>query len=82
MKVGIQLGYGLFILIDVLNPEIIVIGSIFRRCYDEIWPWAKQIIEEETLPLSQKVCQIRPSQLSESVGDIASLVVADYNSRL
>ncbi len=78
--VGIQLGKGLSILIDLLNPEKIVIGSIFSRCYDEIWPWAEAVIREETLPLTRQVCQVVESKLSESVGDIAALMVAHYYS--
>lgn len=78
--VGIQLGKGLSILIDLLNPERIVIGSIFARCYEEIWPWAESVIHEETLPQSREVCQVVPSQLSESLGDIAALMVAAYYS--
>lgn len=78
-QVGIQLGKGLSILIDLLNPEKIVIGSIFTRCYDEIWPSAKTVIENETLAASRTACQIAPAMLSESVGDIAALTVAWYH---
>lgn len=81
-QVGLQLGRGLSILMDMLNPECIVIGSIFVRNYDEIWPYAEQVIEKETLPMVREACKIFPSQLSESVGDIAGLIVADYNLRL
>jgi len=81
-KVGIQLGKGLSILIDLLNPECIVIGSIFARCQDEIWPYAEKVIREETLSLTREVCKVVPSQLSESVGDIAGLIIADYNIHL
>lgn len=80
--VGIQLGRGISILIDLLNPEKIIIGSIFVRCYDQIWPWAEKVINTETLSLSRKVCQVVPSQLSEAVGDIASLIVAEYNMNM
>ena len=81
-QVGLQLGKGLSILMDTLNPECIVIGSIFVRNQDEIWPYAQQVIERETLPMVREACKILPSQLSESVGDIAGLIVADYNLRL
>lgn len=81
-NVGVKLGYGLSILIDVLNPERIVIGSIFARCYDQIWPWAEQVIQSETLCAARKACKVVPSGLSESVGDIAALMVAKYNMDL
>jgi glucokinase len=80
--VGIQLGKGLSILIDLLNPEKIIIGSIFVHCYDEIWPWAEQVIRTETLSFTREVCQVVPSQLSETVGDIAALIAAEYNFSL
>lgn len=80
--VGIQLGKGLSILIDLLNPEKIIIGSIFERCYDQIWPWAEKVIRRETLTISREVCQVVPSKLSGDVGDIASLIVAEYNLKM
>ena len=79
-QVGLQLGKGLSVLMDIFNPECIVIGSIFVRNYDEIWPYAEQVIERETLPVVRKACRILPSLLSESVGDIAGLIVAGYHS--
>lgn len=77
--VGYQLGKGLSVLMDLLNPERIVIGSIFVRNYNEIWPYAEQVIERETLPAVRKSCKILPSELTESVGDFAGLMVAGYN---
>lgn len=78
-RVGLQLGKGLSVLMDILNPECIVIGSIFVRNYEEIWPFAREVIERETLPVTREACRIVPSLLSESVGDIAGLVVAGYH---
>lgn len=81
-QVGIQLGKGLSILIDLLNPEKIIIGSIFVHSYNEIWPWAEQVIIKETLPISRQACKVVPSELSGSVGDVAALMVAEYNMNL
>lgn len=75
---GVQLGRGLSILMDILNPERIILGSIFVRSHDEIWPHARQVIERETLPAVRAACQILPSRLSESVGDAAALIAASY----
>lgn len=79
--VGEQLGRGLSIVIDLLNPERIIIGGVFARCHDEIWPAAEETIRRETLAMSRKACQVLPSRLSESVGDIAALSVAYYYSQ-
>jgi glucokinase len=81
-QVGLQLGKGLSILMDLLNPECIIIGSIFVRNYNEIWPYAEQVINAETLPMVREACKIIPSHLGEYVGDMAGLMVADYNLRI
>lgn len=73
---GEKLGKGLSVLIDLLNPERIVIGSIFARSRDLIWEHAKRVIEKEALPVSARVCQVVPAALGEQIGDYAALGVA------
>lgn len=73
---GEFLGKGLSVLIDILNPEIIVIGSIFARSKDLLEPYAMKVIREEALSLSRNVCRIVPAQLGENLGDFAALSVA------
>lgn len=80
--VGNQLGKGLSIIIDLLNPEMIIIGSIFTRAYREIWPSANAVIQKEALSLNQKVCTVNPSLLGEELGDIAALTTAYYYSNI
>lgn len=75
-KVGKQLGRGLSILVDVLNPEVIVIGSIYGRQLDLLEPAAMEVLQREALPESLSVCKIRPAALGERVGDYAGLSVA------
>ncbi|MDR1574378.1 MAG: ROK family protein [Treponema sp.] len=77
-EAGKKLGLGLSILIDILNPEMIIIGSIFRRRRNELWPPASAIIEREALPRSRDVCRIVPSALGEEIGDYAAIAVAEY----
>jgi glucokinase len=71
-----ELGRGLALLVDLLNPERIVIGSIYTRQRELLEPRALQVLAEEALPQSLAVCQILPAQLGESIGDLASLSVA------
>lgn len=73
---GRQLGRGLSILIDILNPEKIVIGSIFQRSESLLRPYMEEVLREECLSLSLKVCEILPAELGESLGDLAALSVA------
>ncbi|ETI67515.1 ROK family protein [Neobacillus vireti] len=76
--VGRKLGRGLALLVDFLNPEKIVIGSIYLRQEDLLKPIVMEELRNEALPYSFKVCTVVPSGLKEAVGDLASLSVAKY----
>lgn len=73
---GEKLGAGLSILIDVLNPEAIVIGSVFLRCEHLLCDAMTRVIERETLSHARRVCRILPAGLGERIGDYAALSVA------
>ena len=73
---GEMLGKGLSILIDLLNPEAIVIGSIFTRSQNLLWESMRAVLEQECLSQSLAVCRILPSGLGENLGDIAALTVS------
>jgi len=75
---GLYLGKALSIIIDILNPEVIVIGSIYARCQDLLEPQMRKSLSEESLDISEKVCKIVPAGLGESIGDIAALSVGAY----
>lgn len=78
-RCGEKLGLGLSILIDILNPERIVIGSIFERSGHLLEKAMKETIEKEALTLSAKMCKIVPAQLGDSIGDFAAIgVAADF----
>lgn len=78
---GEYLGRGLSILIDLLNPEKIVIGSIFTRSRAGLWESCKEIIEKEALKVSWDCCEVVPAQLLEGIGDYAALTVGVYGLR-
>ncbi len=73
---GEKLGEGLAILIDILNPERIVIGSIFTRCEDLLRANTEKAIERESLAISRGVCAVVKAELGEELGDYAALSVA------
>ncbi|GHV75793.1 N-acylmannosamine kinase [Spirochaetia bacterium] len=70
------LGRGLSLLIDILNPQCIVLGSIFVRSEGLFRPLMESIIARETLDASRGQCVILPAQLGELLGDKAALGVA------
>ena len=72
------LGSALAILIDILNPEIIVLGSIYGRAKALIETEMRKVLARECVSHSYRVCQIVPAGLGESIGDYAALSVANY----
>ena len=73
---GEKLGRGLSIIIDLLNPDRVVLGSIFCRCEDLLRPSMEEVLKRETLALSREACQIVPAKLGEQIGDYAALSLA------
>lgn len=78
---GEYLGRGLAILIDILNPECIVIGSIYSRNEDLFLSHVSRILEQEAIPSAVEVCSIKPALLGDSIGDYAALCVALYENQ-
>jgi len=72
------LGKALSVLIDILNPEVIVLGSIYGRAQALIEPEMRKVILRECVSHSHRVCQIVSAGLGESIGDYAALSVANY----
>lgn len=75
-KSGEMLGKGLSILIDIINPERIVLGGVFMRSSALLVSAMQKQIQKEALAESAEICQILPAKLSENVGDIAALAIA------
>lgn len=72
---GEMLGKGLSILVDLLNPERIVIGSIYERCTKLLKPGMERVLKRECLSDNLKVCEIVPAMLGDEIGDYAALSV-------
>jgi glucokinase len=73
---GRYLGKGLSILIDILNPQRIVIGSVYARNPHLFHSVSQEIIAREALEPARAVCEIVPAALGDQVGDYAALSVA------
>ena len=78
---GKYLGMGLSILIDVINPQRIVIGSVYARNPHLFETACQKVIEKEALRQAVEVCEIVPAALGDQVGDYASLSVAMMDSQ-
>tara|TARA_B110000467_G_scaffold151885_1_gene160658 strand:- start:2607 stop:3500 length:894 start_codon:yes stop_codon:yes gene_type:complete len=75
---GEQLGRGLAVLVDILNPERILIGGIYPRAQQWIEPAMLASLEREVLSPARTACKVMPSELGERIGDFAAIAVAAY----
>ncbi len=73
---GEMLGRGLSVLVDVINPERIVIGSIFQRSAELLREPMERVMRQECLPFSLDVCEIVPAELGDDIGNRAALSLA------
>jgi glucokinase len=75
-EVGERLGMALAMAIDLLNVEVIVLGSIFVRQEGLIRPAMESVLKREALPGALEVCRVAPASLGETIGNVAALSVA------
>jgi glucokinase len=73
---GRRLGETLAILVDILNPERIVVGGLAMRLGEDLLAPARAVLSREGLPASVAVCEVVPAELREQIGDLAALCVA------
>ena len=76
---GERLGEALATFIDVLNPERIVIGSIYQRCERFIAPAMQAVIAREALPDSARDCRVVPAVFGDEIGSYAAVAIARYH---
>jgi glucokinase len=73
---GRRLGQTIAILIDVLNPQRIVLGGLARRFGSKLLDPMRMVVKREALPQALRDCEIVPSALEDQIGDVAALCVA------
>lgn len=76
--VGRELGKALAVFLDILNPECVVIGSVFVRSENLLRSSMEEVLAAEALPGALKVCRVVPAQTGEKLGDYASILAACY----
>ena len=75
-EAGRWLGKGLAALVDILNPDVIVIGTLGVVLGDLVLDPAREVVRQEALPITAKACRIVPAQLGTSLMDIGCLMAA------
>jgi glucokinase len=75
-EAGRWFGRGLAVLVDILNPDLIVVGTLGVVLGDLLLLPARAALREEALPRAVDTCRIVPAQLGSQLGDIAALMAA------
>jgi glucokinase len=75
-RAGERLGQALAMLIDVLNPQRIVLGGLAWRMGGALLAPMHKVIAREALPQTLRACEIVPAALGEKIGDVSALCVA------
>ena len=78
---GEKLGAALAMLVDLFNPERVVIGSIFARSGDLLRPHMERVLRREAIPRSLEVVEILPAALGEELGNYAAICAAMGDAR-
>lgn len=73
---GAKLGQALALLIDLLNPQRIVIGGFFPACRQLLEPTMNEALAEEALVSSLAACRIVPAELGERIGSYGAIAAA------
>lgn len=73
---GAIFGRGLAVLIDLLNPERIIAGSVYARSHHFLDSAMYRELKKEALAPSLAACRILPAALGERIGDYAAISAA------
>ena len=69
------MGIGLANIIQALNPEVVVLGTIATEQGDFFLDRVRRVVRQETWPQMSAVVEIRPSPLGSRVGDYGAISV-------
>jgi len=73
---GTKLGRTIAILVDLLNPQVIVLGSVLVRARRHLEPALLRELAAEALPELVAACRVVPAELGESISDLQALAAA------
>jgi glucokinase len=75
-RTGEWLGRGLTLIITVLNPEVIVVGTLGVVLGDRLLAPARAIVATNALPAAARACAIVPAALGNRIGNTAAIMAA------
>jgi len=75
-EMGAWLGRGIALLVDVLNPQLVIVGTLGAVLGEMLLAPCRRVVAEEALPMAAQSCEIVPAQLGDRLGLVAALMAA------
>jgi len=75
-KAGTYLGVGMVNLVNIFNPEMIIVGGGVAQMGDLLLNPARQVIRERAFQLSARLVRIVPAQLGDNAGVLGAAIFA------
>jgi glucokinase len=75
-EAGQWMGRGIALLVDALNPQVVVLGSLAVALGDRVLGPVRAVVAAEALPQAAAACEIVPAALGSRIGDVAALMAA------
>ena len=70
------LGVGMANLVDLLNPQLLVIGGGLTKMGERLFEPVRRIIDRRAFPVVAKAVEVRRAQLGDDVGLLGAAAVA------
>ncbi len=77
---GRHLGQALAVLIDILNPERIVLGTIYQTAREFLEAPMRTELHREALPETASACEILPANLGPHLGNAGAICATLYEN--
>jgi glucokinase len=74
-RAGYFLGVGLTNLINVLNPEMLILGGSVMKSSRFFWRSMKKSVRQHAWPSLYQSCKIVKTRLGDRVGDLGALAL-------
>jgi glucokinase len=75
-ETGEILGYGLVNIINLYNPELVIIGGGMSAAGERLLKPAREVVSGRALQISQNACSIVTAELADSAGMIGAAIYA------
>ena len=74
-EIGRHAGEAVAIAVDLLNPEVVVLGGIYSRNVDLLEEPVIEGLTTQALPRNAAAVELRPATLGEAIGDYACMAI-------